>query len=110
MGGIDLGLSLYADVLKDRHQLLGEAVERVLGFPHIHDAKAFLSLPWDVSEQALDRPVGRRFHTALAAGEPTYRFLVLLLRHTLVNEHDWHRYLLASGTAGAYGLVSSRAA
>src|SRR5919205_4327025 len=94
VGGIDLGLSLDADVLEDRHQLPGEVVQRLLGLPDVHDAKDLLSLPRDVGEQALDRPVGRRLHPALAAGKATNGLLVLLLRYALEDEHDRHRYLL----------------
>src|SRR5918911_4503237 len=102
VSGVDLGLSMDADVLEDRHQLPGEVVQRLLGLPDVHDAKDLLSLPRDVGEQALDRPVGRRLHPALAAGEPANGLLVLLLRDALEDEHHWHRYLLAVGTAGAY--------
>jgi hypothetical protein len=99
---IDLGPTLHSNFLQDRHQLGSECIERLLRFPNVDDSKALLPLPWDVGEQARDRPVGGRFHSLLPAGELAHGLLVLLLRHTLEDENYWHRYLLGSGTAAAY--------
>src|ERR671931_127043 len=103
--GIDLGPTLHSYFLEDRHQLGSKCVERLLRFPDVDDSKALLPLPRDVGEQPGDRPVGGRFHPLFPAGELAHRLLVLLLRDTLEDEHDWHRYLLGSGTAAAYGAA-----
>src|SRR6266542_4422716 len=107
---VDLRCPLNSNLLEDRHQPGGECIERLLRFPNVDDPKAFLSLPWDVGEQARDRPVGGRFHPLLAPGELAHGLLVLLLRHTLEDENDWHRYLLALGNCASivrYGLLRS---
>ena len=101
MRRIDLGRPLDSDLLEDRHQLGGECIERFLRFPDVDDTKAFLPLPWDVGEQARNGPVGGRFHSFLPAGELANGLLVLLLRHTLVDENDWHRYLLGLGNCAS---------
>ena len=66
---IDLRLSFDAGLGEHRRQLLAPSLHGFFGLPDVDDTKAVRSLPRDVSEQALDRPVRRRLHSALAAGE-----------------------------------------
>jgi hypothetical protein len=49
-----------------------------------------------MSEQAGDGQIGGRLHPLLPR-EPANGLLILLLRHTLVYMHDWHRDLLTLG-------------
>jgi hypothetical protein len=99
--------ALHAELLEDRHQRFPESVERFLGLPHVDnsEAEAVRTLACDVSQQTLDRPLGGGVHTALAARYSDDRLLVPLLckSRRLKDRYDWHRYLLASRTAGAYG-------
>jgi hypothetical protein len=97
MRRIDLRLTLDADLLKDRHERLAEALERVLRLPYVDDTEAVLALPGNVRQQTLDWPVSRRLETVLATSEPADRLFVPLLRQArrLEDCDDRHGDLLA---------------
>jgi hypothetical protein len=59
MRRVDLRLTLDADPLQNRHELLAEAAERVLGLPYVDNAEAVLAFAGDVRQKALDGPVSR---------------------------------------------------
>jgi sulfotransferase family protein len=60
MGLVQLRLVNDPDVVRDRGEDCGEAVERLLRLPDVDDAELPTGVSRDVREQAVDGPVGRR--------------------------------------------------
>ena len=48
---VDVRMTLDADLLQDRHQLLAEAAERVLGLPYVDDTEPAPALASDVDQR-----------------------------------------------------------